>query len=105
MAKQHVPMVMEDVTDPAEVAKARVQRARFDRNSAWLQAHAKEVYTRYRGKCVVIAGAELFATDTPAAAWALAATAHPEDDGSFMRYIPHEQVARIYANQRRVAAL
>ena len=43
MANQQVPMVMEEVTDPEELAKARVQRARFDRNSAWLQAHAKEV--------------------------------------------------------------
>ena len=105
MANQQVPMVMEEVTDPEELAKARVQRARFDRNSAWLQAHAKEVYTHYRGKCVVIAGEELFAADTPEEAWALAATAHPEDDGRFIRYIPREKVARIYANQRRVAAM
>src|SRR2546426_1132511 len=45
MANQQVPMVMEEVTDPEELAKARMQRARFDRNSAWLQAHAKEVDT------------------------------------------------------------
>ena len=88
-------MVMEEITDPAALAKARVQRAHFDRNSAWLQAHAKEVYTRYRGKCVVIAGAGLFAADTPEEAWGLAAAAHPEDDGSFMRYIPREKVARM----------
>jgi hypothetical protein len=41
----------------------------------------------------------------PEEAWAWATTAHPEDDGSFIRYIPREKVARIYANQRRVAAL
>lgn len=105
MANQPFPMVMEEVTDPEELAKARAQRERFDRNSAWLQAHATEVYARYRGKCVVIAGTELFAADTPEEAWALATTAHPEDDGSFIRYIPREKVARIYANQRRVAAL
>jgi hypothetical protein len=96
---------MEEVTDPEELAKARVQRARFDRNSAWLQAHAKEVYTHYRGKCVVIAGEEVFAVDTPEEAWALATAAHPEDTGSFIRYIPREKVARIYANQRRVAVM
>ena len=100
MAKQQFPMMMEAATDPEELAKARAQRARFDRNSAWLQAHAKEVYLHYRGKCVVIAGEELFAADTPAEAWALAVTAHPEDDGSFIRYIPREKVACIYANQR-----
>jgi hypothetical protein len=31
---------MEEVTDPVELAKARAQRKRFDRNAAWLQAHA-----------------------------------------------------------------
>ena len=54
---------------------------------------------------MVIAGEELFAADTLEDTWALAATAHPEDDGSFIRYIPRETVARIYANQRRVAAM
>jgi hypothetical protein len=98
MANQQFPIVMEEVTDPEELAKARAQRQRFDRNSAWLQAHAAEVYTRYRGKCVVIAGAELFAADTPEEAWSLATAAHPEDDGSFIRYIHREKVARIYAN-------
>jgi hypothetical protein len=105
MANQQFPIVMEEVTDPEELAKTRAQDERFGRNSAWLQAHAQEVYTYYRGKCVVIAGEELFAADTPEEAWALATAAHPEDDGSFIRYIPREKTARIYANQRRVAAI
>jgi hypothetical protein len=88
MANQQFSIVMEEVTDPEALAKARTQRQRFDRNSAWLQAHATEVYTRYRGTCVVIAGEELFAANTPEEARALAAAAHPEDDGSFIRYIP-----------------
>lgn len=61
MAEQQIPaVVMEEVTDPEELAKARAQRERFDRNSAWLQAHAAEVYTHYRGQCICIAGEELF---------------------------------------------
>jgi hypothetical protein len=44
----------------------------------------------------VIAGAGLLAADTPEEAWA--ATAHPEDDGSFIRYIPREKAARMYAD-------
>ncbi|HKV39376.1 MAG TPA: hypothetical protein VJX67_09195 [Blastocatellia bacterium] len=91
-------IVMEEVTDPEENAAAVARRKRFDRNSAWLQAHAKEVYTHYRGKCIVIAGEELFAADTPEDAWTLADAAHPEDDGRFIRYIPREKMARIYAN-------
>lgn len=99
MIKQQVPkVIMEEVTDPEELAKARVRRERFDRNWAWFQAHASEVYARYRGKCICIAGEELFATDAPEEAIALATTAHPEDDGWFVHYIPREKVARIYAH-------
>lgn len=98
MTNQQSTIVMEEVTDPEELAKARAQDERFARNSAWLQAHIPEVYSRYRGKCVVIAGEELFAADTPQEAWALAAAAHPEDDGCFIRYIPRQKVARIHAH-------
>jgi hypothetical protein len=98
MTNSEARIVVEEVTDPDENAAAGARRERFDRNSAWLQAHVKEVYSRYRGKCVVIAGEELFAADTPEDAWALADAAHPEDDGSFIRYIPREKMARIYAN-------
>jgi hypothetical protein len=92
------PIVMEAVTDPEELAKAQAQRQRFDRNSAWLQAHVAEIYTRYRGKCICIAGEELFVADTPEEALALATAAHPEDDGRFLRYIPREKLDRIYAH-------
>ena len=90
---------MEEVTDPDEIVRARAQRERFDRNSAFLEAHAREVYTRDRGKCVCVAGEELFVADTPEEAIALAKAAPPEDDGRFIRYIPKEKLARIYANQ------
>ena len=97
MVDKALPIVMEEVTDPAELAQARVQRERFDRNSAWLQAHIAEIYARYRGKCICIAGAELFVAETPAEALALATAAHPEDNGRFLRYIPREKLERIYA--------
>ena len=84
-------VVIEEVTDPAEIAAARAQRERSDRNAALLEAHAKEVYTRHRGKCVCVAGAELFVADTPEEAMALAQAAHPGDDGSFMRYVRKEE--------------
>jgi len=98
MTRNGARIVVQELTDPEENAVAQARRERFDRNSAWLQAHIKEVYSRYRGKCVVIAGEQLFAADTPADAWALADSAHPEDDGSFIRYIPLEKMARIYGN-------
>src|SRR5438105_2664336 len=98
MANQQFPIVMEEVTDPEELAKARVQDERFDRNFAWFQAHAAEIFSRYRGQCIVIAGEELFAADTPQEAWSLAEAAHPKDDGSFIHYIPKEKASRIYAH-------
>lgn len=98
MAEKRHSFVMEEVTDPEELANARLQRQRFDRNSAWLQAHATEVYSRHRGKCICIAGEELFVADTPEEALALGVAAHPEDDGRFVHYIPREKLSRIYAN-------
>jgi hypothetical protein len=99
MQQHQFPIVMELVTDPGELAKARAQRDRFDRNSAWLQAHANQVYAQHRGKCVCVAGEELFVADSPEQAVALAKAAYPKDDGSFVRYIPKENVPRIYANR------
>src|SRR5262245_31370501 len=96
-AKQ-VPLVMEELTDAEELTKARQQDERFERNWTWFEAHAAEIYTRYRGKCLCIAGQELFVADTPEQALALATAAHPEDDGRFLRYIPREKLDRIYAH-------
>ncbi len=98
MAERLGSLVMEEVTDPQELAKARKQRKRFDRNAAWLQLHATDVYSRHRGKCICIAGEELFVADTPEEALALAVAAHPDDNGRFVRYIPREKLSRIYAN-------
>jgi hypothetical protein len=91
---------MEEVTDPVELAKARAQREKFDRNSAWLQAHAHEIFSNpaHRGKFLVISGEELFVADTVEQAIDLADNAHPQDDGSFIHYLPKENVPRIYAH-------
>lgn len=97
MNKQRTPIVMEEVTDAEQLVRARQQRAQFDRNSAWLQAHITEVYSTHRGKCICIAGEELFVADTAKEAIAQATAAHPDDEGWFTRYIPKEKVARIYA--------
>jgi hypothetical protein len=98
MQNHNLKIIMEEVTDLQELAEAQAQRKQFDRNAAWLQAHISEIYTKYRGKCICIAGEELFVADTAKEAVALATAAHPEDDGWFTRYIPKEKVPRIYAN-------
>jgi hypothetical protein len=98
MLNQQNPIVMEEVNDPQVIDETRARRERFDRNSAWLQTHANEVYRRHRGKCICIAGEELFVGDTPEEVLALARAAHPEEDGSILiRYIPRQKMARIYA--------
>lgn len=97
MTEPGIQVVMEEETDPVELAKARAQQERFERNWAWMEAHAAEVY-RHRGKFICIAGQQLFVADTVEEVLALAKAAHPEDDGRFTRYIPTERVARIYAH-------
>ena len=87
-----------ELTDPVEREKARLQRAQFDRNSAWLQEHIKEVYaSAHRGKIVAVAGEEAFFGDTNKEAVAKALAAHPEDKGYFTRYIPKQKMTWIYA--------
>jgi hypothetical protein len=93
-------VLMEEVTDASEIAAAQRQRERFDRNFAWLQAHSQDIYSRHRGSCVCIAGEEPFVADSPEQALALGRAAHPEDNGSFVQYIPREHFARIYAHRR-----
>jgi|SRR6185503_6832053 len=96
-------IVMEEVTDPQELANARVEDERYERNSAWLQAHIPEVYSHHRGKCICVAGEELFVADTAAEVLAQARAAHPEDNGStLLRYIPQKKMARIYADKWQV---
>ena len=98
MSEQINGIVMEFIDDPVELAVAREQWERFDRNSAWLQANSTEIYAGHRGKCVCIAGEEAFVADTPKEALTLATAAHPDDDGRFLIYVPREKGPRIYAN-------
>ncbi len=55
---------IEMVTDPVELAKSQRQDEQFDRNSDWLEAHAADVYPKFRGKHICIAGEHLFVGDT-----------------------------------------
>jgi hypothetical protein len=98
--ERQAPVVVEVVTDPIELARSRAQWARFDRNAAWLQARASEVYSKNRGKYICIAGEELFAADSAKDVLSLARAAHPDDDGLFVRFIPAEKLDRIYAHRR-----
>jgi hypothetical protein len=89
------PITMEVMTDPEQIEKARQMFEHFDRNAAWLQEHAHEVYSQNRGKYFCIAGQELFVADTVDAAIAAARAKHPDDKGYFFRFIPLEKRIRI----------
>lgn len=91
-------IVIDEVTDPEEIAAAQARRKLFDRNTAWFKQHASEIFAQHRGKCVVIAAEQIFVADTPDEAWALTEAANIEDDGSFSLYIPREVMPRIYAH-------
>jgi hypothetical protein len=91
--------VIEEVTDPAEIARFRAQHQRFQRNCDWLQAHWADLLPQALGKFLAVAGQEAFLADTPEEAWALAEAAHPEDDGVFCHYVRPERGPRIYANR------
>lgn len=97
--KQVVPVRMEIVSDPLELAEGNARFAQYKQNSDWLKAHADEVY-RHRGKFVCIAGQELFVGDTAAEAKEKASAAHPDDEGAFVRFIPLNNAAWIYAHRR-----
>lgn len=92
-------------TDPVVLAIARAQDLRFAKNSAWLQARQADIYAQHRGRFICVAGEELFVADDSRSAAALGETAHPEDDGQLVRYIPRKKGQRIYANQRTVATV
>ena len=99
-------VTMEIETDPVELAKARAQDERFAKNYAWLQDHVADVYAdRNRGKCICIAGQQLFVAEDALTAVALAAAVHPEDDGQLVRYIPIGKGPRIYAGQRPMGSV
>jgi hypothetical protein len=93
-------LVMEEVTDPAEIARSKEQHERAMRNLDWLSGHWDQLLPQAYGKFVAIAAQEAFIADTPGEAWQLAKTAHPEDNGAISQYVKPPGGPRIYANSR-----
>jgi hypothetical protein len=92
-------VTMEEVHDPAELARSRAQHERHKRNSDWLAAHWSDLLPHARGKHIVVAGQEAFVAETSEEAWAKAKAAHPEDDGAFGQYVTTDRGPRIYAHR------
>jgi len=85
--------IIEEVSEPNDIARSQTQDECHRRNSEWLQACWADVLPQARGKFLAIAGQESFIADTAAAAWV--ETAHPEDTGAIVRYIRPEVGSRI----------
>ena len=90
--------IIQEVTDPDEIARAQAQDERARRNSDCLQAHWPDLLPQARGRHLAVAGQEAFIADSPEEAWALAMAAHPDDDGALLQYVRPERGPRIYAN-------
>lgn len=90
-------LVMEIVTDSKRLESDCRRRARAEANYRWLADHAEQIRATCRGKCVCIAGKELFVGDTPEQALVAARAGHPEDDGIVLHYVPKTKTIRVYS--------
>jgi hypothetical protein len=95
---QWPPTVVDDLTDPASIARCAAQHARGRQNADWLESHWGELLPGAYGKHVAVAGQEAFIAETASDAMALAAAAHPEDDGAFVQYVLPPGGPRLYGN-------
>jgi hypothetical protein len=93
-------LLIEEVTDPVEVARFDAQDERARLNGDWLQAHWPELLPNARGKFLAVAGQEAFLAQSPKEALTLARAAHPQDDGVIVEYVRPERGPRLYAYPR-----
>src|SRR4051812_15382421 len=93
------PMIIEQVTDPAEVAMYREVFAAADLNFKWLDENWHAVLPQAYDKYLAVAGQQAFIADTPQQARALAIAAHPDDKGLICRFVSSHKGPRIYAHQ------
>ncbi len=96
--------IIEEVTDPVEIARHLEVDKRARRNSDWLQAHWAELRPQARGRFLAVAGQEAFIADTGEEARALANAAHPDDNGVLVQYVRPEEGPRNYGTRLRRCA-
>jgi hypothetical protein len=92
-------ITIEEVTDPAEIARHRAWHEKARRNADWLEMHWADILPQAHGKFVAVAGQEAFIADTPEEAVARARAAHPDDEGLLSQYVFPPGGPRIYGNR------
>ncbi len=98
-------LILEEVNDPVAAARCRAQLESFRRNTAWLESHWPELLPQARGNHLAVAEQEAFIAGTPEEAWAWVEANHPEDIGSFVRYVIPEKGPRIRSPRLHVNVL
>lgn len=98
-------ITIEEVTDPAEIARFREGHEQFGRNSKWLEANWKSLLPQARGKFVAVAGQEAFIAETPEEAWRWTKERHPEDKGPLVQFVFASEGPRFYGNRWRMAGM
>jgi hypothetical protein len=93
-------VIVEEVTDPEEIARIHAQHAQAQRNADWLESHWNELLPQAFGKFIAIAGQVPYIADSPRDAWAWAEANHPEDRGALVEYVFPPGGPRFYANRR-----
>jgi hypothetical protein len=92
-------ITIDEVTDPAEIARAQAQHERHRRNVDWLESHWDGLLPQARGRFVAIANQQASIADTAQEAWAWIKSHHADDNGAFVHYVPRHTGPRIYANR------
>lgn len=90
---------IEEVSDPSQIARHRMQDERQAKNLKWLESHWGDL-PGVRGHYVVVADQQAFIAETAEVAWNWARTQHPADDGAVVLRVPAEKGWKIYANCR-----
>jgi hypothetical protein len=94
-------VTIDEVTDPREIERHRVQDEWHARNLKWLESHWSDL-PHACGRYVAVADEQAFVAETAAAAWAWVRSEHPHDGGAVVMRVPAEQGWRIYANCRQL---
>ncbi len=97
MAQRKV--IIEELTDPVEIARHRAWQEKARRNADWLETHWAEILPQAHGKFVAVAGQEAFIADTGEEAVARAKAAHSDDEGVLSQYVFPPGGPRIYAHR------
>ncbi len=78
----------EAITDPEVVANFQLVMKRFEENTSWFEAHAKEIGRNHPGKFISVVAGELFVNEDVKKLYDQIQTAHPEVwNSAFTKYI------------------